>query len=263
MDAGTQFQIFVWGSLFGAIVGLLFGAWLWHKGSAGQAFRGWTAAIFSSQETASQSETPPNQKPPSNMPEAVNKMTDAMAKAMSALPKIQEAGRLFSTLSKSERDALAMNLGVEYQQGMTQLTATELEAVSKLREIGLRFSLYLNKVKLVAVSAPAELEVALDSIVELEKIATERTTQLTTPEWKGVAQATQAQKAAEFLREVAHVPDTMIKDVTAPFLALPEEKVTIEEPEIAESEIVEDDENPFAATPKTKFSSNGHNHTAR
>src|SRR5258707_144147 len=105
--------------------------------------RGWTAEVFSSQASANDNTPPEASARPKGMPEVVNTMSDAMARAMSSLPKIQEASKLFSTLSKQEREKLSIALGIEYTQGMSQLTVQEIEAVTKLREIGLRFSLYL------------------------------------------------------------------------------------------------------------------------
>jgi len=216
MDVGFLLQIFLIGGLSGFLCGLLVGLWLSQRGIVGR----WTTAIFG-KPTASRNNEKESASGKQGLPAAVNEVTQTMANAIASLPKIQEVTHLFSTLSNHEREKLSIPLSVEFAYGATQLTAQELEAITKLRELSLRFSLYISKVKLVAVSAPAELEAILDTVIELEAIATERTAKLKTPEWTGVSQAVQAQKATELLREVAHVPNDVIRDVTLPFL-LPE-----------------------------------------
>src|SRR5258706_6466785 len=122
-------------------MGVALGLWLWHRGKAGRVLRQWTKAIFNFEPKISDevpfSHPAQDTRAAGEMPKIVNELTEAMAKAMAALPEIQSVDGLFSSLTEDQRNKLAMSLGIEFQRSMVSLTATELEAIVKLRAIPL------------------------------------------------------------------------------------------------------------------------------
>lgn len=133
----------------------------------------------------------------------VDKMVDAMQADLGELPNIQDVEQLIVGMSPDQREKLSLSLGPTFAQGMADLTALELGAIQKLRELGLRWSLLVDKTKFAAIGTPIILKTTLDTIDRLKGISQESNVNLEgDPAWETIGRMAQATVAEHLLRDL-------------------------------------------------------------
>ena len=110
--------------------------------------------------------------------EYIGNLADHMLASMAELPQIKSVDDLITNMSPKMREKMSIPLSVEFQQAMKVMSAQELEAVRKLREIHLRMSLYNNRLALLSEVIPGEMQLVGKTLVKMQEVAAEQGAEL-------------------------------------------------------------------------------------
>ena len=147
----------------------------------------------------------------------VDRISSALDSVFQMLPAVPEVKELYSSMSPELRQQLAVPLGIEFQHGAAQLTATELEAIAKLQEKTLNVALYLKKVKLAAISTPQAFIAKLEALLEIQKTYEEYQGKLTNPKFQLAYAMLVGSEIGDFLREVRKGQGSVSPEIIAVF----------------------------------------------
>ncbi|HJS82764.1 MAG TPA: hypothetical protein VJ742_08015 [Nitrososphaera sp.] len=137
-----------------------------------------------------------------NVIDYINMLADKMLETTNTLPDIQDIDKLIGNMSHDMREKMSIPLGAVFQEGMSSVTAQELEAVRKLREIHLRLAIYQNKLKLVADLAPKNLDTILETVYEMQEVSKKYEDKLDKSEWAAFAKLLQGTQARKLMFDV-------------------------------------------------------------
>jgi len=199
-----------------------------------------------------------------NVIDYINMLADKMLETTNTLPDIQDIDKLIGSMSQDMREKMSIPLGAVFQEGMSSVTAQELEAVRKLREIHLRLAIYQNKLKLVADLAPKNLETILETVYAMQEVTKKYEDKLDKSEWAAFGKLLQGTQARKLMFDVLQGtgiddPETVeaVRNLMPPSSpvqpnAKSESHTDGEPSEVFDAEYIEDD---FSERP---FQPNGH-----